>query len=128
MAEIVDDFVTPPLPLSMSTDFDVSYYSFGDRLIVSFCDAPSPGMNVSIGDGSIELRVTHEEDQLLGFEIPNFVHVFLPEHPEFLTFAESAGVSAETIDHIRSSTSIRDQQSSAIRSIVRQFAGLDIPR
>jgi hypothetical protein len=126
MAEALEEFATPPLPVDSSLDLGVSYYSVGDRLIVTFSENPLPGMNVAISDGSIELRVTLDEDQLLGFEIPNFTHTFLPEHPEYLDFAATAGVSTEVIENIRSRITTKQRQHSAIEDLLRQFTGVKI--
>ena len=83
-------------------------------------------MNVSIGDDTIELRVSMGENKLLGLEIPGFTEVFLPEHPEFLDFAASAGVPPETIQGIRSRISTTQRQRSAIDAILRQFASVGL--
>lgn len=129
MAEVneIDDFVIPPISPDRPFDLDISYYSYGDRLIVLFHGKAEPDMNASVGDGSIELRVTLEEDQLLGFEIPDFTYAFLLEHPEFLDFAATAGVSTDKIESIRWQISTAKRQRSAIDAILRQFAGVDFP-
>lgn len=128
MAEVVeiDDFVIPPLASDRSLDPTVHYDSYSDRLIVFFYGRSEPDMNASVGDGSIELRVTLEEDHLLGLEIPNFTHSFLLEHPEFLDFAATAGVSTEKIESIRSRISTKQRQHSAIDALLRQFAGIGL--
>lgn len=126
MAEVMEDFVIPPLAPDQPLNLDIHYYEFGDRLMVSFHSSRKPGMNVSIGDGTIELRVTANEDELFGFEIPDFTYAFLPEHPEFLDFAATAGVSAETIASIRSRISTADRQRSAVDALLRQFAGVGL--
>lgn len=127
MAEVVtEDFTIPPLASDQPFDLHVYYDGYDDTLVVSFHGSPKAGMNVPIGDESIELRTTAEEDRLLGFEIPGFTYAFLPEHPEFLDFAATAGVSTDKIESIRWRISTAKRQRSAVDAILRQFAGVDL--
>jgi hypothetical protein len=126
MAEVIEEFVVPPLAPDQSLDLRVYYDSYSDTLVVSFYGRPKAGMNASVGDESIELRITLEEDQLLGLEIPGFTYAFLLEHPEFLDFAATAGVSTEKIESIRSRISTTKRQHSAVSALLRQFAGVDL--
>ena len=126
MAEVIEDFVIPPVAEDQPFDLHVFYDAFDDALVVSFHGSPKVGMNVPIGDESVELRVTAEEDRLLGFEIPGFTYAFLPEHPEFLDFAATAGVAPDKIESIRTRVSTADRQKSAVAALLRQFAGVDL--
>lgn len=129
MAETIEEEFYPPQPPSDErTKLTVTYYSFGDRLIVSFLAEPPPGMNVPVGEDEVELRVSLDEQQLLGLEIPNFVHTFLPKHPEFLDFATTAGVPDEIVERIRSDVSITQSQGSAVENLLRQFASVPVSR
>lgn len=126
MAEVIEEFIIPPLAPDQPLDLQVSYDSYSDTLVVSFYGRPKAGMNASVGDDSIELRISPEEDQLLGLEIPNFTYAFLLEHPEFLDFAATAGVSTEKIESIRSRISTKQRQHSAVDALLRQFAGIGL--
>lgn len=126
MAEVMEDFVIPSLAPDRPLDLDVSYYGFDDRLMISFYGAPKTGMNVSVGDDTIELRVSMDESELLGVEIPGFTEVFLLEHPEFLDFAATAGVSTDKIESIRWQISTKKRQHSAVDALLRQFAGIEL--
>ena len=72
------------------------------------------------------MRVSLDEQALLGFEIPGFTRAFLPRHPEYLEFAASAGVELEEIQHIRARISTSQRQKSAIDSLLRQFTGVSL--
>lgn len=124
MAEVMEDFVIPPLAPDRPLDLDISYYGYDDRLMISFYSSPRAGMNVPIGDETIELRVSMDESELLGLEIPGFTEVFLLEHPEFLDFAATAGVSTDKIESIRWRISTAQRQRTAIDGLLRQFAGV----
>lgn len=121
-----EDYIIPPLAPDQPFVLDVTYYSYGDILMVSFTDEQMPAMNASVGDGSIELRVSMDEDRLLGMEIPNFTYSFLLEHPEFLDFAATAGVSTDKIESIRWRISTTKRQHSAVDALLRQFAGVSL--
>jgi hypothetical protein len=123
MAEVTDSFAAPPLAEDRPLDPLVYYDEPSDTLIVSFYGPPEPGMNVPVGDESIDLRVSLDEQVLLGFEVPNFVYAFLPAHPEFLDFAATAGVPPDEIGSIRARVSITDRQRSAVDGLLRQFLG-----
>ncbi|MBA2452119.1 MAG: hypothetical protein H0V47_03025 [Chloroflexia bacterium] len=62
----------------------------------------------------------------LGFEIPGFTYAFLPEHPEFLDFAATTGISTEAIESIRSRISPAERQHRAVDALLRQFAGVGL--
>ena len=130
MAEVIDieDFVLPPLPQDRKLDLSVHYDSYSDRLIVFFYGGPESDMNASVGDDSIELRISADEEELLGLEIPNFTYAFLLEHPEFLDFAATAGVSTDKLESIRWQISTTKRQHSAVDALLRQFAGTSLTR
>ena len=125
---MTSDYSAPPITSSGLRHLNVSYYEFGDRLIVSFSDPPRPGMNVAIDDGTVELRVTLDEDELIGIEIPNFVQSFLPQYPEYKEVAEAAGVPAESVDSISLNASSTNGHRPSIADLLNEFAGVDIRR
>lgn len=126
MAETIEELTIPPAVDSWPNEMRVSYYEYGDILMVGFLSEPTPGINWSVGEGEIDLRLSINEDRVIGFEIPDFTYAFLPAHPEYLEFAESAGLMADIPDRFNFEISLDDQQRSTIKSILHRFAGVEL--
>lgn len=123
MAEVTNSFTLPPLAADRPVQPQVYYDRESDTLIVSFYGPPEPGMNVPVGDESLDARVSLDEQTLLGFEIPNFVYAFLPAHPEYLDFAAIAGVPPGDVTRLRDRISDSERQHRALDGLLRQFLG-----
>lgn len=126
MAQIDNEISIPPISPDRPRDLQVRYDAQADTLIASFHGPPEAGMNVPLPDETIDLRVTLEEDALIGLEIDSFTQSFLPRHPEFLDLAAIAGVPPEELLRIKTKLTAYSRQCSAVDALLRQFAGVSL--
>jgi hypothetical protein len=95
-------------------------------LIVSI-DGSRPAVTDPVGD-HLSLRLDLETDEVVGFQIEEFLLRVVREHPIFLEIAELAGVPADEVAAIRRTLTREVRQRAALDAVFGQLAALSSPR
>ncbi len=116
----------PQPPRLASLDLRQWYFNYdrrSDTLMVYFEGRPRPAISVVVDD-HLSYRVDADTEEVVGFQIDDFLHEVVEQHPSFLTVAEAAGVDAATIAAIRERFSLEQYRLAAAESLVGHLAPL----
>ncbi|MBA2277849.1 MAG: DUF2283 domain-containing protein [Chloroflexia bacterium] len=117
---------TPSPPRLAGMDLRRWYFNYdrqSDTLMVYFGGKPRPAISVVIDDHQF-YRVDAETEEVVGYQIENFLGEVVYQHPSFLTVAEAAGIDAETIAAIRERFTSEQHRLAVAESLVGHLAPL----
>ncbi len=120
--------IEPKLPTRESLNasrasFD--YDELNDTLMV-YLDGSRPAISDPVG-AYLYLRLNVETDEVVGFQIEDFLLCVVHEHPVFLEIAELAGVPADEVAAIRRTIPREVRQGAALDALFGQLAALSSP-
>jgi hypothetical protein len=116
----------PKPPRLASVDlhqWQFNYDPRSDTLMVSFTGHPRPAISVVVDD-HLFYRVDADTEEVVGYQIEDFLGEVVYEHPSMLTVAEAAKIDADTIAAIRERFTSEQQRLAAAESLVGHLAPL----
>jgi hypothetical protein len=115
--------ITPVMP--RSADLDPAKVAFNydresDTLMIHLYGEPQPAISVAGSDEYLYWRVTPDTHQVIGMQYEHFLSHLVYERPEFLDFADLAGIPADEIESIRSRIHPDQRRRAAVEYLLVQ--------
>lgn len=119
--------ITPVMP--RTEDLDSARVAFNydresDTLMIHLYGEPQPAISVAGSGDYLYWRVDPESHEVVGLQYEYFLSHLVYERPEFLAFADLAGVPAEEIEAIRSKINPAQRKRAAVEYLLVQSDAL----
>lgn len=119
--------ITPVLPRADELDpatVTFNYDRESDTLMIHLYGQSQPAISVAGSDDYLYWRVTPESYEVVGLQYEYFLSHLVYERPEFLAFAELAGLPAKELDEIRAKINPDQRKRAAVEYLLGQSDAL----